>query len=151
MYCLSPGLLSSSPGRSSQYSPTMHGPALDFDIDRFINRLVPYSRLHRLPKSISWILGYRPTPAPQMGSVLVWWWAFIGAFCGISVVEAVFNTDHLQAKGVPIVIASLVCLPPPFRLNLPCPCSEACICRGLQQFSNTIRLIPPSLNRGVQC
>lgn len=84
--------------------------ATSFDIDRYINRFVPPSWLHRLPKPIARFLGYRHPPAPPIGNVLVWWWAFIGAFSGILIVEAVFHTNKLQAEGVPLVIASLVCL-----------------------------------------
>lgn len=84
--------------------------ALNFDIDRYINPIIPRSRIHLLPTSISWILGYRSIPPPKIGNVVVWWWAFIGAFCGILVVEAVFHTEALQTERVPIVIASFVCL-----------------------------------------
>jgi len=80
---------------------------IDFDIDRYINPIIPRNRLHLLPKPISWILGYRNSAPPRIGNVLVWWWAFIGAFAGILIVEAVFQTKHLQAEGTPIVIASL--------------------------------------------
>ena len=81
---------------------------LDFDIDRYINRIIPRNRLHLLPKPISWFLGYRNSSPPRIGNVFVWWWAFIGAFAGTLVVEAVFHTEALRAEGTPIVIASLV-------------------------------------------
>jgi len=87
----------------------MRAAALDFDIDRLLNHIIPRPRLNRLPKSISWILGYHSTPPPRIGDVAVWWWAFIGAFCGILSVEAVFRSERLQAQGAPIVIASFVC------------------------------------------
>lgn len=86
----------------------MRAAALSFDIDRYLNRFVPSSRLHLLPKPVARFLGYRHPPAPPIGNVVVWWWAFIGAFSGILIVEAVFHTDRLQAEGVPLVIASLV-------------------------------------------
>lgn len=81
---------------------------INFDIDNYINPIIPRNRLHLLPKPISWILGYRNAAPLRIGNVLVWWWAFIGAFAGLLVVEAVFQTKHLQAEGTPIVIASLV-------------------------------------------
>jgi len=86
----------------------MREPALDFDVDHYINRFVPRSRLHLLPKPISWFLGYRSQPTPRIGSVLVWFWAFIGAFGGILVVEAVFHSEGIKDHGAPTVIASLV-------------------------------------------
>lgn len=94
---------------------TMRWVRFNFDLDRYLNRIVPRSKLHYLPGKVSWILGYRRDPAPQIGNVLVWWWAFIGAFCGILIIEAVFHTKKLQAEGAPIVIASLV------KLILGCP------------------------------
>lgn len=82
--------------------------ALNFDIDRYLNRIVPSSRLHLLPGPVSRFLGFRHNPAPPIGNVFVWLWALIGGFVGILIVEAVFRTERLQAEGVPIVIASLV-------------------------------------------
>jgi hypothetical protein len=86
----------------------MRAQDLEFDVDHYLNRLIPRNRLHLLPKPISWFLGYRSSPGPRIGNVLVWWWAFIGAFTGLLVVEAVFQTEQLQSEGTPIVIASLV-------------------------------------------
>ncbi|KAK0119141.1 hypothetical protein ONS95_008003 [Cadophora gregata] len=79
----------------------------NFDVDRYINRIVPRSRLHLLPKPISWFLGHREKPTKNVGNVVTWFWAFIGAFCGILVIEAVFQTEKLQSDGAPIIIASL--------------------------------------------
>ena len=81
----------------------------NFDVDRYINPIVPRSRLYLLPKPISWFLGHREKPPKQIGNVVTWFWAFIGAFCGILVIEAVFQTDMLQSDGAPIIIGSLVC------------------------------------------
>ncbi|KAH6709355.1 HPP family-domain-containing protein [Leptodontidium sp. MPI-SDFR-AT-0119] len=79
----------------------------NFDVDRYINRIIPRSRLYLLPKPISWFLGHRETPPKQIGNVVTWFWAFIGAFCGILVIEAVFQTERLKSDGAPIIIASL--------------------------------------------
>jgi len=79
----------------------------DFDIDRFINGKVPRSFIHILPRPLSWFLGYHSPSRPPIGSVLVWFWSFIGAFGGILVVEAVYHTETLRSEGTPIIIASL--------------------------------------------
>ena len=92
----------------------MRKSAADFDVDLYINRLVPHSRLHLLPTPISWWLGYRSKPMPRIGSVLVWLWAFVGAFAGLLVVQAVFRTEGIKDHGAPTVIASLVRLPPQY-------------------------------------
>jgi hypothetical protein len=93
----------------------MVGP--DFDIDVYINPFIPSPRLDLLPKALSWFLGYRSRPQPRIGNVLVWFWAFIGAFTGILVVEAVFMSPWLKSEGAPIIIGSLVFPPPSSRLH----------------------------------
>jgi hypothetical protein len=84
--------------------------SFDFDVDLYINRIVPRSRLHLLPKPISRFLGYRKEPAKPVGSIKIWFWSFIGAFAGILIIEAVFHTPGLHSHGTPIVIGSFVCL-----------------------------------------
>jgi hypothetical protein len=86
----------------------MREPVVDFDVDHYINRFVPRPRLQLLPKPISWFLGYRSKPVPRIGNVVVWFWSFIGAFAGILVIEAVFQTKGIKDHGAPTVIASLV-------------------------------------------
>jgi hypothetical protein len=86
----------------------MASPVFDFDVDHYINHFVPRSRIYLLPKPISWFLGYRAERSRPIGSVLVWWWAFFGAFCSILVIEAVFQTERLKMEKTPLVIASLV-------------------------------------------
>ncbi|KAI9053776.1 hypothetical protein LZ554_002725 [Drepanopeziza brunnea f. sp. 'monogermtubi'] len=78
-----------------------------FDIDRYLNHLIPRSRISHLPKPISWFLGHRSTPQKPIGNILIWFWAFIGAFASILVIEAVFQSPQLKSDGAPIVIASL--------------------------------------------
>ena len=90
----------------------MHHPSFDFDVDRYINPFIPRNRVHLLPKPISWILGHRSSAPAPIGSVVVWWWSFFGALCGILVVEAVFETKLLTSDGAPIVIGSFVGFPP---------------------------------------
>lgn len=80
----------------------------DFDIDHYLNRLVPPNRLDVLPTPIARFLGYHEQhTGKSLGNVLGWLWAFLGAFCGILVVEAVYRTPLLHGQGAPIVIGSL--------------------------------------------
>ena len=85
--------------------------ALDFDIDHYINPFIPRSFLHLLPTPISCLLGYRSKPRPPIGSVMIWFGSFIGAFCGILVVEAVFHAEAFRSHGTPLIIASFVSSP----------------------------------------
>lgn len=80
----------------------------DIDIDRWLNPLVPYNRLSRLPPPVSRFLGYRDGPRGEIGNVLVAWWAFVGAFSGVAAIEAVLMIPEIQKHGVPTVIASFV-------------------------------------------
>lgn len=85
-----------------------------FDIDNYLNRFIPRSRLYLLPKPISFWLGYRPPvsetshpPNPAVSNLLVWLFAFLGGFIGISIIENVFlRLPALDGHQVPIVIAS---------------------------------------------
>jgi len=80
-----------------------------FDIDRYLNRYVPPSQLHRLPAPISRWLGYRKKPSPEVGNILVSFWAFVGTVAGLLVVGAVLRYGPLVARyHPPILIASLV-------------------------------------------
>lgn len=80
----------------------------DFDIDVYINPIIPRPRLDLLPTPVSWFLGYRVEPPQRIGSVLVWFWAFIGAFAGILAVETAYMIPALKSEGTPIIIGSLV-------------------------------------------
>jgi len=84
----------------------------NFDVDSYINRFVPRPRLYLLPKPISWFLGYRSEPTRPIGNVIPLFWACLGAFCGLMVVEAVFHAPGVRDLGTPIVIGSLVNDPP---------------------------------------
>jgi hypothetical protein len=94
--------------------------SLDFDIDRYLNRIVPPSFLHRLPMPISWILGYRRHPRRQIGSLLICFWSFIGAFAGVALVGGITRVSpELQSHNAPVILSSLVAKPslPPFHMS----------------------------------
>jgi len=66
-----------------------------------------YHRLATWPAWASRWLGYRATPPPQLPKPLIWFWTFIGAFSGLTVIQALFNYSHyFIERGVPGVIAS---------------------------------------------
>lgn len=81
----------------------------DLDLDRYLNRIIPPSPLHRLPTGVSRFLGHRKTQRQDVGNVLGAVWSFVGAFCGLAVVAAVFNnTPSIQRHSPPAFIASFV-------------------------------------------
>jgi hypothetical protein len=82
---------------------------IHFDIDDHINRFIPPSQLHRFPKLVARFLGYRKTPASEVGNIVVALWSLLGAFCGLVVVAAAFKFSHIiQSYHPPILFASLV-------------------------------------------
>jgi ABC-type polysaccharide/polyol phosphate export permease len=86
--------------------------AWNIDIDRYANQIVLPSQLHRLPIWVSRFLGYRQEQKQDVGNVLGAVWSFLGAFCGLAVVAAVFNhTRAIQMHHPPALIASYVSTP----------------------------------------
>jgi len=80
-----------------------------FDVDDYLNRIVPPSPLHKFPKWISWFLGYRRRPAEDPGNIIVAGWALLGAFTGLLLVAAVFRYSPQFNNGhvPPVIFASL--------------------------------------------
>ncbi|PGH09000.1 hypothetical protein AJ79_05795 [Helicocarpus griseus UAMH5409] len=80
----------------------------DLDIDRLLNRFVPYPRWHLLPGPIAHFLGHRTqTPPKKPGNVLVTLWSVLGVFCGLTIVAAV--TTHIpiiQERGGYTIVGS---------------------------------------------
>ncbi|KIJ20219.1 hypothetical protein PAXINDRAFT_108073 [Paxillus involutus ATCC 200175] len=63
--------------------------------------------LSRVPPAISRWLGYRASPPKPLPEYGVWTWTFVAAFCGVSVVQAVFSRAHyFIERGVPPIVAS---------------------------------------------
>jgi hypothetical protein len=81
----------------------------DLDIDRYLNRFIPPSPLHKLPTPVSRFLGYRKETRQDVGNVLGAFWSLFGAFSGLAVIAAVFgNTESIQWHQPPALIASFV-------------------------------------------
>jgi hypothetical protein len=88
----------------------------NFDIDEHLN---PYilsgpRLIRRFPDLIRHFLGYRNELKNEKESDLViWLLAFVGAFVGVLVLEAVFmDWPEAVSLGCPIIIGSYVSLPP---------------------------------------
>lgn len=79
----------------------------EFDLDRYLNRIVPPSPLYKLPTPVTRFLGYRKEKHQDVGNVLGAFWSMVGAFCGLAVIAAVFNnTESIQRHTPPALIAS---------------------------------------------
>jgi len=82
-----------------------------FDIDYYLDPYIPRSRLYLLPKWISHFFGHREpsttsTPSHQR-TFLVYASCFIGASCGVAIIESVYQAlPLLSGHQVPVVLAS---------------------------------------------
>ncbi|KAJ5718768.1 hypothetical protein N7488_004414 [Penicillium malachiteum] len=68
---------------------------------------MPPSRLSRLPRWISHWLGYRPEAPKPLPQYQIAAWSFVTAFCGLSVIQGLFNySEYFLSRQVPGIIAS---------------------------------------------
>jgi len=75
--------------------------------ERFIQR-----GLARLPAPVSHWLGYRAKAPSSSPTWIICVYGFFGAFCGLSVILAIFgHTDYFTSRAVPPIVASFVRLP----------------------------------------
>lgn len=83
---------------------------LDYDIDNHLNRIVPHSRVSRLPKPVSRFLGYRENEYKEPTRLVVVFWSFLGSLLGLLIIGAMYKyAPGLTRWNPPIMIASLVC------------------------------------------
>lgn len=84
----------------------------NFDVDYYLNLFLPSGPqiLRRLPKPVHRFLGHRDKMEAEKDSdLVVWLWAFLGAFIGVAVVENVFiHWKFMAEKGAPIIVGSYV-------------------------------------------
>jgi len=81
-------------------------PTWNFNIDRYLNRIIPPSPLHYLPYPIAHWFGYRKTPPKDVGNILAAFFAFVGAFAGLLAVAGLFDYTGIRDLGGPVLIAS---------------------------------------------
>ena len=81
-----------------------------FDIDNHLKPYIPRNVVHRLPRPLSHFLGHRDGPQTEIGNILIAGWALLGGFVGVAVIEAVFMVPAIKHHGVPLLVASFVCL-----------------------------------------
>jgi hypothetical protein len=101
-----------SPKHTNPEIPKMKKWSGNFDVDDYFVRILPQPWLHRLPRSISHWFGHRSDTPTKRPDVIILLWTWIGAFCGVSVIEAVFQrTPYFSDRGVPIIVGSFVSTP----------------------------------------
>ncbi|KAL2155735.1 hypothetical protein VTH82DRAFT_477 [Thermothelomyces myriococcoides] len=78
-----------------------------FDIDKYINPLLPPSCLPYLPSPVAHFLGYRTRPPRPLGNLAMIFWAIIGVFVSLAIIGAVNDAiPALQHRSAPIIIGS---------------------------------------------
>ncbi|KAI9807372.1 MAG: hypothetical protein M1833_000115 [Piccolia ochrophora] len=82
---------------------------LNFDIDNYLFPYPPRCRLYLLPRPISHFLGWRDPASPvrPTGNVTDWFWAFVGAFASIALVEAIVKASpQINSHDAPLIVGS---------------------------------------------
>ncbi|KAL1890030.1 hypothetical protein Sste5346_008465 [Sporothrix stenoceras] len=86
--------------------------AWQFNIDAHLNRFLAPSVVPHLPRPVAHFLGYRPPPPARqqrkIGNLIIIAWAFIGVFCGVSVVNVVSYhiPDFIGVDGAVTTVGS---------------------------------------------
>ena len=82
----------------------------NFDIDDYLNYVVPPAPWKHLPYPIARTFGYRKEkPKTTVGNVVAILWAFIGIWCAIAVlVKVADNIPLFQRQGAPLIVGSFV-------------------------------------------
>ncbi|CAI7577053.1 unnamed protein product [Penicillium pancosmium] len=79
----------------------------NFDIDRFLNPLIPAPRWNLIPQPIAHFLGYRSRAPKPLGNVMVAFWSMVGAFVGVALVASVSKrVPSFEDRNAPAIIGS---------------------------------------------
>lgn len=81
----------------------------NFDIDYYLQPIIPSLPRHRLPGFISRFLGYRREKPAETGNLMPIFWAFISIFAAILVLEVtVAHVPSFESHNAPMIVASFV-------------------------------------------
>jgi len=93
-----------------------------FDVDRFLNPFIPASPLSRAPYQISYPLGYRRGPPRPLGNIVIIFWAFIGVFSSLAIIQVIGRqVPSFVEYGAPTIIGSFVRSPKQATAMFPLP------------------------------
>ncbi|KAI0387158.1 HPP family-domain-containing protein [Hypomontagnella monticulosa] len=78
-----------------------------FEIDEYLNPWLPPAPWKHIPYPIARFLGHRPEHQRPLGNIAMIFWAFIGVFCSIIIIEAVGHSiPSFEEHGAPMIIGS---------------------------------------------
>ncbi|KAI9158157.1 HPP family protein [Paramyrothecium foliicola] len=103
--------------------------AWSFDIDRYLNRIVPPPPWNHVPRPVAHFLGHRKEKPREFGNLRPIFWAFIGIFCALSVIQvASKHVPAFQDRNAPLIIGSFVSTrPSSSHLNVICFISKGAL------------------------
>ncbi|KAH8173572.1 HPP family protein [Sarocladium implicatum] len=82
-------------------------PPWSFDIDRYLNRFIPSPPWRYIPYPIAWFFGHRKHQTHNIGTLAPIFWAFIGIWCSLSIIQVVdIHIPDFEGRGVPLIIGS---------------------------------------------
>ncbi|CAK9442113.1 uncharacterized protein LODBEIA_P58620 [Lodderomyces beijingensis] len=81
-----------------------------FVIDNYINKYLPQSQLHKLPKPLAYFLGYHDPPHPRrpIPDYLLWSEIMIGSFAALALIMGIFKSPNVLTTHhhAPMLLAS---------------------------------------------
>ncbi|KAK2612762.1 hypothetical protein QQS21_001213 [Conoideocrella luteorostrata] len=79
----------------------------NFNIDRYLNPFVPSPPWRHLPYQVARFFGYRRAKPAETGNLMPVFWAFIGIFAAILLIQGVSqNVPSFESKGAPMIVGS---------------------------------------------
>ncbi|KAG5999368.1 hypothetical protein E4U21_006999 [Claviceps maximensis] len=79
----------------------------NFNIDRYLNPLVPPPPWKHVPYPVAWFLGYRKTKPRDTGNLMPIFWSFIGSFAALILIQGVsMHVSSFAAHGAPMIVGS---------------------------------------------
>ncbi|KAI2624918.1 HPP family-domain-containing protein [Hypoxylon sp. NC1633] len=86
---------------------TIHPWEWNFEIDDYLNPWLPAAPWKHIPSPIARFLGHRPVPQRPLGNIAIIFWAFIGIFCSLTIIEAAGRAiPSFEERGTPIILCS---------------------------------------------
>ena len=96
---------------SRQVEPTVFAriSSWHFDIDRYLNPIIPAPRWNVVPAPIAHFLGHRDEAPKPLGNIVRAFWSLIGAFCGVALVASVSKrVSSIDVRDAPVIVGSFV-------------------------------------------
>lgn len=96
-------------GADPSFMPFTDTSKWHFDIDRYLNHIVPAPRWRLVPYPVSYFLGYRKgNKVDRIGNIAMTFWAFVGIFVAILLIELAMRSISVVEESGILIIASFV-------------------------------------------